>query len=379
MKSSFASGAAALGFWLAAVAPLPAAAWQLTPEATAVERGMAAPNRLRRAINGGAFRAMAMVGHPVHEEITRQALQCPSEGPLAPGCEFDIRYQEAGVRWNDDPAFKFLPGRGKFPDCQSGTVRMVTQPLCWAQVFLSGERSARRGVQFTGANSNLLVRSHFGDLQFLHAMAVSDGETPEQTRRNVMAWLEFTWRTSIGEAKFDSQRMVARLPVDGFAERFRHNQGWRIQDLFSLGNPAVRTEEAIQRIALGSLLHVVQDSFAAGHVEREAPVSGVVCAGRTDWPAPGQILEFHSYPHQDSRKHGRADEPHGLEAHLAGARPHVIDVVRTVAELWRARTPWDDARPYLECVFTLSPTARVSSPGNSYRSDAPGDQVQWGG
>ena len=278
--------AAMLVLGLAAGPTSPAGAWQLTPEATATERGLAAysASHLQRAINAGTFRGVAVVGNAVHEDITRRALRCPigesRDVPWPPGCEIDIRYQEAGVRWNDDPAFKFLPGRGQYLGCRPGmTVRMVTQPACWVRVFQHGESAAAKGVRLTGRNGNLLVRSHFGDLQFLHAMAVADGEPPEQTRRAIMAWMEFTWRTSMGDAGFDARRTVARLPIDGFAERFRYNEGWRIQDLFALDNPGVRDADALGKLAFGSLVHVVEDSFAAGHVERAAPVSGATCAG----------------------------------------------------------------------------------------------------
>ena len=373
---------AVLAACLAAGSAAPALAWKLTPEATATERALAAysASRLQRAINKGAFQGVAVVGHAVHEDITRRALQCTDDGLDVPGCEYDIRYQVAGVRWNDDPAFKFLPGRGDYVGCTAGqTVRMVTQPLCWVRVFHHGESAAARGVRLTGANGNLLVRSHFGDLQFLHAMAVADGEAPEQTRRNVLAWAEFTWRTAIGEPGFGLEGVVSRLPIEGFAQRFRFNQGWRIQDLFALGDPTARRDDRLQRIALGSLLHVVQDSFAAGHVQRVAPMPGATCAGRADWPAPGSVVEFHSYPHQDARKHGRADQPDALATHLVGHHPNVIDVVRTLADLWHAGTPWDDARPYLECVFALAPDARPSSPGDGYRPDPPADPAQGGG
>ena len=371
---------AVLGWWLATGLVAPAAAWMITPEATATERGLAAVSgtRLRQLVSAGAFQGVAVVGEAVHEEITRRALQCPEDGPRPTGCAFDIRYELAGARWNDDPAFRFLPGRGQYAGCLAGqTVRMVTQPACWIQVFLNGERMAARGKRFTGANSNLLVRSHFGDLQFLHAMAGTDGEAPEQTRRQIMAWLEFTWRTAIGDRGFGSQRIVSSLPIEGFDRLFRFNRGWRIQDLFALGNPGVRSAEGIQRIAFGSLLHLVQDSFAGGHAERAEAVPGAICAGRPDWPAPGPIVEFHSYPHQDSRKHGHADKLDALEAQVESTRPTVIAVVQTLAALWRDRKPWEEAQAYLECVVALSPQARASSSGERYRLNV--DRIQWGG
>lgn len=381
MKSSAFWRAAVLFIGLATGFVGPATAWKLMPEATAAERGLAAVRAswLRNLVNKGAFKAVAVVGDPVHEGITERALKCPQpgEGDVFPGCKFDIRYELAGVRWNDDPAILFKPEYGRHFGCKPGeTVRMVTQPVCWVNVFLGGEAAARGGKRFDGTNSNLLLRSHFGDLQFLHAMAAADGEAPTQTRAKVLAWLEFTWRTAIGEKGFDAQRVVAKLPISGFSQRFKSNRGWRIQDLFALGNEMARSPDAVQSIAFGSLMHVVQDSFAAGHVDRAVPQAGSFCANRMGWPAPGPIVEFHSYPHQDSSKHGHDDAPAALEAHIAMA-PNVIDVMRTLNDLWRAGAPWDEVLLYLDCVFALAPDARPSSPGKAYFM--PGDNVQWGG
>ena len=354
-------------------------AWQLAPEATATERGLAAMGgQLQRAVNRGVFQGVAMIGKPVHEDITRRALRCPinetSDERWWPGCEIDTRYQEAGVRWNDDPAFKFLPGRGEYLGCRAGqTVRLTTQPVCWVRVFKHGESAAARGVRLTGRNGNLLVRSHFGDLQFLHAMAVVDGEAAEQTQRHILAWAEFTWRTSQGDRGFEAQQVVSKLPIDGFAELFRHNQGWRIQDLFALGNPGVRDAEAIQRIAFGSLVHLVEDSFAAGHVDRAPPQAGSTCAGQR---SPGLIREFHSYPKQDSHRHGKADATGALQAHEMGTSPNVVEVVRMLGVLWGSRAAWNDARAYLNCVFALAPDVRPSSPGENFR---PAVRVPWDG
>ena len=377
--------AAALGLSLAVGLAPPALAWKLKPEATSTERGLtdAEADLVQAAIIMAAGGGVAILGDAVHEQITRAALQCPNtedrDQRWSPGCEIDIRDQLVGVHWNDDPAFKFLSGRGDYVGCKPGrTVRMNTQPVCWGRVFSHGEKAAARGVRLTGRNGNLLVRSHFGDLQFLHAMAVSEGETPQETQRNVMAWMEFTWRTAIGDKGFDSQRVVSMLPVDGFAERFKYNRGWRIQDLFALDNPGVREPESIQKIAFGSLLHVVEDSFAAGHVDRAAPVPGATCPG-TGWPAPGPINEFHSYPKQDSHKHGSADGPKALDKHLKSTRPNVIDVVGTLGILWRSRTPWLDARPYLECVFALSAEPRTSTAGNGFERTSEPSPSQAGG
>ena len=38
----------------------------------------------------------------------------------------------------------------------------------------------------------LLVRSHFGDMQFLHAMAPRDKQDAISVRENIIVWAEFT-------------------------------------------------------------------------------------------------------------------------------------------------------------------------------------------
>ena len=378
-KTRMVVAALCLGVWAAP----PALAWKLKPEATAMERGLAASSaRVNAIINGIALTGLTVVGSPVHEDITRRALQCPIDNgwPELPRCEGEIQYQLDGVRWNDDPAFQFRPGRGERLGCTPGkTVRLVTQPTCWPRVFHHGESMASPNVSLSGRNSNLLARSHFGDLQFLHAMAIADGESADVTRRKVLAWLEFTWRTAMGDPRFGSQHLLYRLPIDGFAEHFRFNQGWRIQDLFALGSPSARTVENIQKIALGSLLHVVEDSFAAGHVERMAPIIGTTCPGRVALPAPGQIVEFHSYTHQNSLEHGRADKQSALDDHVKQTSPNVIDVVHAVGQMWRDHISWDEARPYLECVFALAPNPRSSSPGRDFQIDKRETSIGWKG
>ncbi len=64
----------------------------------------------------------------------------------------------------------------------------------------------------------------------------------------------------------------------------------------TLGNGAPR--RGLADVAFGSLLHVVQDSFAFGHAERAKPVTGAVCPG-TSLPQPGATRAFRSYSNQD--------------------------------------------------------------------------------
>lgn len=146
-------------------------AWQLSPEGTVKEKKLAALNQTKASkfFSSMATVGVTKVGDSVHEEITNRSLGCDGHSDICgdPDDEPDNAYFIAGVRWNDDPPFMFATGQGSFAGCRaSQTVRLVTQPLCWYNVFSSAERQAAEGKRFDGSNAPLLVRSHFGDMQF---------------------------------------------------------------------------------------------------------------------------------------------------------------------------------------------------------------------
>lgn len=353
---------------LAAASAMPAAAWKLSPSGTEQERKVSAltAGRWERAVNSLAARGIDRFTESVHEEITQKIYGCEGDGEACASGDmlYASPYVIAGVRWNDDPPFRLDIGEGTQTDCKtSETIRVTTQPLCWVQLFQDAERRARSGRPLAAAGgASLLARSHFGDLQFLHAMAGRDGETAYETRRRLMMWAEFTWRTSLGEYRLD--RQLREVPIGGMAGFFGHSE-WRVQDLFTLGNPPLR--RYVHEVAFGSLLHAVEDSFAKGHVEREEGVAGATCAHTARLPMPGRVREFHSYVGQDSDRHGRYDTAASLKAHLLAERPNVVDVGRALRELNDARTPWEQARAYLECIFALADPQRPASAGADFR------------
>lgn len=361
-------GLAVIGLLL----PATVCAWQLSPQGSFIERKLASRSQswLERQLSNWTMRGIGIVGHTVHEEITNRMLGCEGEPDACGDPEYDAdhAYHLAGVRWNDDPPFRFGAGHGRFDGCNTTqTVRLVTQPQCWANTFRDGKARAERGIALDGSNATLLVRSHFGDLQFLHAMASADGEDPETTQARILAWSEFAWRTSLGE--YSLEQRVVDLDIPGFAELFKHNREWRIQDLFALGNPHIRAPEKMSRVAFGSLLHLVQDSFAPGHAERRTPIHDQRCTEYGSESQPGRILEFHSYTHQDSGKHGEGDAHGSFSAHWTADKPNVIDVGRVLQRLNKDKAPWESVKPYLECVFALDEQARKASAGEGYGRD----------
>lgn len=348
---------------------LPVEAFKLAPEGSFIERKLASRSQgwREKMLADFALRGIHKIGESVHEEITNRILGCEGDGDIcgAPDYEPKNAYVLAGVRWNDDPPFRFEEGHGNFGGCEPGvTVRLVTFPRCWANVFKDGEKRAASGVVIGAENAPLVVRSHFGDLQFLHAMASKDNEAAVVVREKVIAWAEFAWRVALGEYSLSTR--VRDVSVAGFKGLFG-SKGWSIQDLFALGNPHVRKSENMSELAFGSLLHLVEDSFAGGHVEREMPDGHEKCAGTSgNHLMPGRIVEFHSYGQQDSTKHGDDDTRSAFSANWSGPRPNVVDVGRVLAEYFTRRAPWGEVKPYVECIFALDQEVRPASAGEKY-------------
>lgn len=348
---------------------VPVQAFKLTPEGSFIERKLASRSQSywEKLFSGSALTGIHKLGESVHEEITNRILGCEGDGDVcgAPDYEPKNAYVLAGVRWNDDPPFRFEKGQGNFGGCEAGaTVRLVTFPRCWSNIFKDAEKRAVSGEIINAETGPLLVRSHFGDMQFLHAMASRDKEPASVVQSRIIVWAEFTWKIALGT--FPLSTRVKDVPVVGIKEVFG-TKGWSIQDLFALGNPHVRKPDNMSELAFGSLLHLVEDSFAGGHVERAMPDGSEKCTGASgNYAMPGRIIEFHSYGQQDAKKHGNDDARSAFSAHWSGSRPSVVDVGRVLADHFARRTPWGEVKPYMECIFALDSEARPASGGERY-------------
>ncbi len=295
---------------------------------------------------------------PVHEAIIQAAYGCDKDKLI--DCANKNHASSAmiwGARWNDDPPFRMNSGPSvcKFDQ----TIRANTQPSCWYAVFKDGEKKSAAGQTF-GPGYALLYRVHFGDLQFLHAMASQDGEPSETTRAKIMMWAEFTWGIATGTLPRD--RYLRDLGLPALETYFPGDQSATI--LFSLGNPTFQNSQ-VTEVALGSLLHMVQDSFCKSHVSRSDPLGGE-CDGMPGVLQPGMILQFHSYAHQNHKKHNSADKIEAMELQRMETTPCAIDVCQTIIEMWGRKTGWEEAKKYFDYVFALHPSATVSAPGQGF-------------
>jgi len=344
----------------------PSNAFQLAPTGTRAERELA--KRWGVAIKAEVWVAGSVLhklADPVHETLTQLTYDCgPDWSRCAdPDLEHAGPYVIAGVRWNDDPTFQLSPGEGRKLGCRQGeTVSVITQTSCWVGLFKDAEGKARQDPNYflQAGNGNYMSRSHFGDLQFLHAMAHRDGLPAVETRQKILMWMEFTWKVAAGEFRLGTP--LKSIQLEGWGQHFAN--GHNVQDLFTLSRPWLRPH--ISEVAFGSLLHVVQDSFSRAHVERREPVSGMTCA-QGQQPA-GRIVRFLSYAQQDHAKHKDEDSPESAQRHLAMNSPDAVDIGKTLREFLDHKASWDTVQSYLaECVFPLDDDSQPSGPGDRFQ------------
>ena len=178
-----------LGLVIALCAPRAAHADKLAPTGTKVEIAVAEKYAgwFQKTVVWLVGKGVDGFTEAVHEEVTQRTFGCDGNALdcLRSGRASD--YVLAGVRWNDDPPFRINGGAGAPKSCKTQeTIRFTTQPRCWAELFQAASAKAARG-EIEEGDSSLLQRSHFGDLQFIHAMASTKSPVHERGRGGARA------------------------------------------------------------------------------------------------------------------------------------------------------------------------------------------------
>ncbi|CVL03394.1 uncharacterized protein FPRN_11750 [Fusarium proliferatum] len=326
------------------------------------------------------------LGQSVHENITLAALI--QAGIVPSGTTYravvgyllsikkpDIFEFFRGVMWNDDPAcYLFNDNEHNNGDFESGADWLIALKLL---------------VAFT---PHIIWRSHYGDLQFLHAMGTEKGEIPGVTKSKIMYWLEIMYKLSV-EDDVHPDDPINRYFGDLFTERHDPKGSESLRKLL-MGRTTSYAHPIISRRALGSCFHLIQDSYALGHCQRvlKNPEDRLPMADFTSlfsktfrWflpsrapgadldrvrfkkGAPGRfsyIKNFHCYNGQSTDSHEHYDrlpsgedlEPSDLSTfdRLNGARD-AIDKCTRLAQFWNNKTRWEDGvRQFLdEDVFMM--------------------------
>lgn len=218
---------------------------------------------------------------PVHEKLTSIAEICARGGQCKNTKLSFIKYDEspliAGVRWNDDP-LDLIPGSEK------GFLKR----------FRGGKKASDKKKDINHRYS-MLSRSHFGDMQFLHSMANKDGEDVLDVIPRILLWAEFTYSIAIGKIDTDdylADTLVGEYYPNGKGECDKQGNPTCVSNLFDPWGEYRRQGISIREIALGSLLHMVQDSFTKSHTNRDSE---------------GRIVGFYSYVNQDDVLHSTED------------------------------------------------------------------------
>ena len=234
---------------------------------------------------------------------------------------------QIGSRWSDDPTrFVLKSGFPNFAVAMSGG--------CEERLAKIGNDKTRR------AELGLLCNSHYGDMQFLHAMASPD-ETTSDSFERMMDWARLSYRIAVGEigpsvgycdylregnaGVISEDLLAAGLPFcDDRKKKFLFVKTgtypkWRMHTLFSMTckNPfqSKRCTEAIGAKgvtmavngASGALLHLVQDSYSQSHAVRDPDAD-------IKEPKPKAICQpvrsFYEYVEQTNSNfvHGTADD-----------------------------------------------------------------------
>ncbi|KAF4467375.1 hypothetical protein FALBO_5753 [Fusarium albosuccineum] len=325
-------------------------------------------------------------GNPVHESMTLAALikaGCISHGTSYSDVVGSMPWVSQpdtfeffrGVIWNDDPACYLFNDKPN----NNGNYAMGVD---WYGDYL---------MKWKLLSDNIIYRSHFGDLQFLHAMGTHKGQSPADTKKMIMLWLEVMYKLAVGD------RVSPEDPIN------RHLKNLFTEDTKPAGSRSLRTllmgstpsysNPIIANRALGSCFHVIQDSYALGHCQRHLTNSEDqidVTLGRSLWGKvkdwwpwgekdppiiikgfpngrPGRfthIENFHCYEGQSEDHHGHYDDiPNGesLDPSNVGSfdcivgAADAIDKCTRLAEFWKNKTRWDDGvRKFLdEDVFLV--------------------------
>ncbi|MEO4049447.1 hypothetical protein AAFN46_20505 [Pseudomonas sp. CAU 1711] len=299
-----------------------------------------------------------MVSESVHEEITNRArvcaavsvgvdgspLTCTTMGPIPTGSKKGNKYDSLirGVWWNDDPNQLLFAHVGK-----------------WGVWMKDANRIAKYGLNLRGERKTLnktyymQYRSHYGDLQFLHAMATSNQEAAQVTRQHILDWAEFSYAVAI--RRINTQTLLSDVKTSHFQEHFKNQPGWTVSYLFG---PKYRLErkDHFQEMAIGSLLHLIQDSYSDAHALRNFEPSEKCPLGR--------VIEFHSYGKQNPDLHGVADTRAAMKSQKFTKEQHPVNASATILRFMDDQEDWPVVKAYLrDTVFCLDADAQGAGPG----------------
>ncbi len=228
--------------------------------------------------------------------------------------------------------------------------------LSYIEMKQVAKRARASGGQLKDSRaSRLLYRSHYGDLAFLHGMATADLEAPLATQQKIILWMDFAYQVATAQTSPDAALGKLDHPVSNL---FRKQPLMTVGQLFKPRRDMAHL--SVRQLALGSMLHLLQDSFAAGHTGRVHTGSGRCGNGR--------VSQFQFYLRQVSARHLGEDGRGALLQNMTRASRHVQNPVDASAQILlfaRARADWATVvEPYLrDTLFCVDDATASAGPG----------------
>ncbi|KAL8654209.1 MAG: hypothetical protein Q9210_001655 [Variospora velana] len=278
-------------------------------------------------------------GTPVHEHLTLAALKMSSKMKLPPGTTLEksapsIKEILRGVIWNDDPeCLLFDQDRNDNWNFASGA---FAGPTYSAANYGSSSRT------------NLMGRFHFYDLQFLWGMYRLALGSPTATSHMEDAALQ----SLTIEPTDQRHRFFDRTTFPAGSQSFRklptgnaRPQGPdTVQHISDRGNQGGKKtlipndqykNLIIQRRALGSILHLIQNSYARGHCWRLLdPASKTYGPIKISHTYKGQNRDMHAHYDQYTGKMDPSDIKTFAPIHGA---VEAIEACAALIDLWADR------------------------------------------
>ena len=252
-----------------------------------------------------------------------------------------------GTWWNDDPLM-YLWGQGL--DFVKGLQRMDR--------MFSDKKASYAGGQDgceVPAEMHLGYQSHYGGLQHLHFMSTL-GKRSTATERvsdavtKSLLWLEFAYSVATGsrapDATFTSVD-EARLGLPSVARNLCVKPvSVKVRSLFArTGAGSIAHRDRITPdVALGSMLHLLQDSFSPAHTCRVSATLG----GQT----VAALRDVYNYNEQDADDHTKLDVFPTWFAPIVSKQEHAFANDPVVVGTWLLgavdrNLPWAQVQKHL--------------------------------
>lgn len=245
--------------------------------------------------------------HNIHETMTSLAIECVERSKSAPINCSDLHDQiDARIVQDRPEDTQSLSYATRWPDDPQRVLDQTSTQIRFGLPLLQGcETALNRGKTIN--RTGLLCASHYGQLQFMHAMmSPKAADSFEDQRALILAWAEFAFRVST-DAEFANQDYCSTVSSlentdlkaalafdnadqsDSFCSERRHSvyfwrtyKPWKVSTLFAfsceepinLNTCGVVSDVIAQQAAAGAILHLIQDSYSQSHTSRS--VDGTV-------------------------------------------------------------------------------------------------------